>query len=59
MCVYLQVIWHYLYDTSSCRDKGTLYAAQNVIDARNVTDNPHNNFYACSEFVNKVTRAYI
>ena len=30
-----------------------------MIDARNVTDNPHNNFYACSEFLNKVTRAYL
>lgn len=59
MCVYLQVIWHHLYDTSSCRDKGTLYAARNMIDARNVKDNPHNNFYACSEFLNKVTKAYL
>jgi len=30
-----------------------------MIDARNVTDNPHNNFYACSEFLNKVTKAYL
>lgn len=59
MCVYLQVIWHHLYYTSSCRDKGTLYAARNMIDARNVTDNPHNNFYTCSEFLNKVTKAYL
>lgn len=57
--VHLRVIWHRLYDTSSCRVKGTLYAARNMIDARNVTDNPHNNFYACSEFLNKVTRAYL
>lgn len=28
-------------------------------DARNVTDNPHSNFCACSEFVNKVTSAYL
>ncbi|XP_022783267.1 uncharacterized protein LOC111324048 [Stylophora pistillata] len=56
---WMKVTWHHLYDTISSRDKGTLYAARNMIDARNVTDNPHNNFYACSEFLNKVTRAYL
>ncbi|KAL9976255.1 hypothetical protein ACROYT_G013535 [Oculina patagonica] len=49
------VIWHHLYDTSSCKDKGTLYAARNMIDARNVTNDPHDNFMACGEFLDKVT----
>lgn len=59
MYPYFQVIWHHLYDTTSCRDKGTIYAARNLLDARNVSNDPHNNFYACSEFLNKVTSAYL
>ncbi|CAB4033664.1 Hypothetical predicted protein, partial [Paramuricea clavata] len=53
------VIWHHLYDRSSCREKGTLYAARNLLDTRNVTMDPHNNFYGCSEFLDKVLSAYL
>lgn len=30
-----------------------------MIYARNVTNDPHSNFYACSEFLDKVTNAYL
>ena len=30
-----------------------------MIDARNVTNDAHSNFYACSEFLDKVTNAYL
>lgn len=30
-----------------------------MIDVRNVTNDPHSNFYACSEFLDKVTNAYL
>ena len=42
-----------------CKDKVTLYVARNMINARNVMDNPHNNFYTCSKFLDKVTNAYL
>ncbi|XP_063404255.1 uncharacterized protein LOC134687728 [Mytilus trossulus] len=54
-----QVIWKLLYSTSSARDQGTLYAARNTINARNVTQDPADDFYAASDLVEKVTTAYI
>lgn len=53
------VIWKHLYKTNSQKDIGTLYAARNAINSRNVTKDPHNNFYACEEFLDKFTQAYI
>ncbi|CAG2190496.1 unnamed protein product [Mytilus edulis] len=53
------VIWKLLYSTSSARDQGTLYAARNTINARNVTQDPADDFYAASDLVEKVTTAYI
>lgn len=53
-----KVIWHHLYSTSSARDIGTLYQARNAINARNVTKDPHSNYYAASEFLDKVLKAY-
>ncbi|VDI25295.1 Hypothetical predicted protein [Mytilus galloprovincialis] len=55
----LKVIWKLLYSTSSARDQGTLYAARNTINARNVTQDPADDFYAASDLVEKVTTAYI
>ncbi|KAK3754519.1 hypothetical protein QZH41_019112, partial [Actinostola sp. cb2023] len=43
---WMQVIWNHLYNTSSARDAGTLYAMRNAIDARNVSTDPHNRYYA-------------
>lgn len=48
-----------MYKKDSSRDKGTLHAVRNVIDARNVSDDPHNKFYASSEFADKVLDAYL
>ena len=48
-----------MYNKESSRDKGTLHAVRNVIDAQNVSDDPHNKFYASSEFADKVLDAYL
>ena len=53
------MIWNHLYSTGSARDAGTLYAMRNAIDARNVSNDPHNWYYAASEFLDKVTDAYL
>ena len=57
--VHYWVIWNHLYKTSSARDAGTLYAARNAINARNVSCDPDKNFYASSEFLNKTLDAYL
>ncbi|CAB4018406.1 PREDICTED: uncharacterized protein LOC107345372 [Paramuricea clavata] len=54
-----KVIWNHLYNTGSARDAGALYAMRNAIDARNVSNDPHNRYYAASEFLDKVTDAYL
>ncbi|XP_048238711.1 uncharacterized protein LOC125372507 [Haliotis rufescens] len=56
---FLKLIWSLLYDTSSSNSIGTLYAARNKMNSRNVPSDPHDNFYASSEFMDKVTTAYI
>lgn len=56
---YPQAIWYHFYDTKSARDTGTLYAMRNEIDARNVSNDPHNRYYAAAEFLDKVTDAYL
>lgn len=48
-----------LYSTSSSKDSGTLYAARNSINAKNVSTDPSSNFYASSELIDKFTKAYI
>ena len=53
------MIWNHFYSTGSARDAGTLYAMRNAIDARNVSNDPHNRYYAASEFLDKVTDAYL
>lgn len=32
---------------------------RNAIDARNVSNDPHNRYYAAAEFIDKVTDAYL
>ena len=52
-------IWKLLFRTNSQKDIGTLYAARNSIDARNVTKNPGSKFYAAEELLNKYTTGYL
>ena len=53
------MIWKILYSTASSKDTGTLYAARNSIDAKNVSKDPSSNYYASSELVDKFTKAYV
>ena len=53
------MIWKILYSTASSKDTGTLYAARNSIDAKNVSKDPNSNYYASSELVDKFTKAYV
>ena len=53
-----KVMWHYLFDTKSGADVGTLYHARNEINARNVTKDPHDNFFAASDLLQKYGEAY-
>ncbi|XP_061182759.1 uncharacterized protein LOC133191089 [Saccostrea echinata] len=55
----LKVTCSQLYNTSSARNQGTLYAARNTLNSRNVTQQSSQDFYACSDLVEKVTTAYI
>ena len=55
----MQVIFDHLYSISSARDTGTLYAARNAINARNVTKDPSKNFYAAEELMKNVLDAYL
>ena len=54
-----QVIWFLLFSTQSARETGTLYAARNSVDAKNVTNDPHTDFYAAAELLRKFSVAYI
>ncbi|XP_053398038.1 uncharacterized protein LOC123565316 [Mercenaria mercenaria] len=56
---FLQVIWKILYSTASSKDTGTLYAARNSINAKNVSKDPAANYYGSSELIDKYTKAYI
>ena len=53
------MIWTLLYSTGSTADIGTLYAARNSINARNVTKDPGDNFYAASALLDKYTKALL
>ena len=59
MMFLFQVIWKILYCTASSKDTGTLYAARNAINAKNVSKDPSSNYYASSELVDKFTKAYV
>ncbi|XP_070564467.1 uncharacterized protein [Ptychodera flava] len=54
-----KVIWHHLYSTASSKDIGTLYAARNATNSRNVSSDPHRDFYANAELLDKFTNAYV
>jgi len=54
-----KVIWHYLYDTKCAKDQGTLYQLRLSSDSRNVTKNPHDNFYAAEDLIEKFTHGYL
>ena len=53
------MIWFHLYSTLSARDTGTLYQIRNLIDSRNVTRDPANNYYAAKELLDKFRDAYL
>ena len=54
-----KVAWHCLYDTQTGRDVGTLYHAREVTESRNVTKDPHDDFYAAEDLLDKFTHAYL
>ena len=56
---FLQVIWTNLYSATSSRDTGTLFAARNITNARNVTAELVGNYYACALMADKFTEAYL
>ena len=55
----MQVIWQMLYSTVSSRDIGTMYAARNITNSKNVTTDPSGNYYASSLMADKFTDAYL
>ena len=54
-----KVAWYFLYDTLTGKDVGTLYHTRQVTNSRNVTRDPHDNFYAAEDLLDKFTDAYI
>ena len=59
ICCFLQVIWKRLYKCSSTMDRGTLYHLRNVINRRNVVNEPTKAVDACEEFFLVVVEAHI
>ena len=59
ICLYLQVIWQCLYSTNSSRDIGTMYAARNVTNSKNVTADPSGNYYASALMADKFIDSYL
>ena len=56
---FLQIVWKHLYDPASSGDKGTLYAARNYLNARNVTVDPIKNVNAAEHLLTQFTIALI
>ena len=54
-----KVIWYHLYDTLTGREQGTLYHARQVTNSRDVTKDPHDEFYAAEALIWKFTTAYL
>ncbi len=48
-----------LYSSKSAKSTGTLYAARNTVNARNVSNEPSDNLYASTELLNTFDSAYI
>jgi hypothetical protein len=52
-------VWNLLYDVNSGKDIGTLYAANNFLNAKNVPLNPMDDVDASYEFLEQYTEALI
>ena len=57
--ILFQVVWNILYDTESAANIGTLHAARNFLNARNVPLNPMDNVDATFDFLEQYTDAMI
>ena len=55
----VQVIWKRLYKCSSGGDGGTLYQLRNLIQRRNVVNDPSRNMNACEDFFTLIVEAHI
>ena len=54
-----KVAWFYLYDTLTGREVGTLYHAREATKSRNVTKDPHDDFYAAEDLLDKFINGYL
>ena len=52
-------MWTRLYKTNSSQDGGSLYQLRNLINRRNVVNDPKKDMNACEEFFELVTKAHI
>ena len=55
----MQIIYNRLYKTSSSAEEGTLYQLRNLINRRNVVQDPSKDFNACEDFFLLVLSAHI
>lgn len=58
-CIHLQVFWKRFFSYSSRMDGGTLYQLRNLINRRNVVQDPTSNVTACEDFFFLVVEAHI
>ena len=56
---FFQIIWKLLYSTASAKDIGTMYSAKHTLNSKNVSQDPHSDFYASSDFFEKYIAAYV
>lgn len=56
---YFQILWKLLYSTASAKDIGTMYSAKHTLNSKNVPNDPHSDFYASAEFLEKYISAYV
>ena len=54
----MQVIWKLLYTLKSVSDKGTLYQLRNVVNRKNVGEDPTKDMNAHEDFFNLVTKSH-
>ena len=59
MFTFAQVIWKRLYKCSSGNEGGTLYQLRNLINRRNVVQDPSKNMNTCEDFFTSVVEAHI
>jgi L1 cell adhesion molecule like protein len=55
----LTAIWKILYNTKSVSDKGTLFQIRNLLNRRNVSKSPKENFDACDDLFNTALDGHI